>query len=110
MEGTALIAEERLRQVMSEGWTAEHDDWHSTGEMAIAAACYAIPKDVREKSIWNTTLLEYLWPFEFAYWKPAEKTKSVRKAQENRICELVKAGALIAAEIDRLQRAKGGKS
>ena len=105
-EGTALIAEERLRQVMSEGWSAEHDDGHSTGEMAIAAACYAIPDDVREKPIWSATLLEYLWPWEFAWWKPAAKTRSERKARESRIRELVKAGALIAAEIDRLQRLK----
>ena len=77
--------------------------------MAIAAACYAIPDDVREKPIWSATLLEYLWPWEFAWWKPAVKTRSERKARESRIRELVKAGALIAAEIDRLQRLRDTK-
>lgn len=100
-EGTYLIAQERMRQVSQEGWTAEHDDEHSAGEMARAAACYALPKDIRENTIWHHQLLEYLWPWEFAWWKPAEKKLTPAK----RIRELVKAGALIAAEIDRLQRA-----
>jgi hypothetical protein len=100
VEGTALIARERMRQVAQEGWTAEHDDGHSVGEMAVAAACYALPKDIRERVVWQTTLLEYLWPWEFYWWKPAEKKLNRAK----RIRELVKAGALIAAEIDRLQR------
>ncbi|HNP65489.1 MAG TPA: hypothetical protein PKH39_16265, partial [Woeseiaceae bacterium] len=35
------ILAERLRQISDEGWSLEHDDKHSNGEMAQAAACYA---------------------------------------------------------------------
>lgn len=100
--GVDLIAEERQRQVEQEGWTAEHDDGHSRGEMARAAACYAMPKSVREMPILHTSILEFVWHWEWSWWKPAET-----KAKRARIRELVKAGALIAAEIDRLQRIEG---
>ncbi|MFF6751834.1 hypothetical protein ACET5A_31145, partial [Pseudomonas aeruginosa] len=36
------VQAERLRQVEAEGWTPEHDDAHSHGQMARAAACYAL--------------------------------------------------------------------
>lgn len=85
--GTEMIAEERQRQITAEGWTPEHDDEHNTEEMAKAAAVYAIPRTEREPIFWN------LWPWHDSWWKPGD-----------RIRELVKAGALIAAEIDRLNR------
>lgn len=85
--GIELIAAERQRQVTVEGWTPEHDDEHMASEMARAAACYALPDgyDARYD----------LWPWDGYWWKPAPC---------NRIHELAKAGALIAAEIDRLTR------
>lgn len=85
--GTELIAEERARQISAEGWTPEHDDKHGMSELAMAAVCYATPAAHR-----GTTY----WPWSSRWWKPTP---------ENRIRELAKAGALIAAEIDRLQRA-----
>jgi hypothetical protein len=96
VEGAALIAAERRRQIESENWTPEHDDSHAKGEMADAAACYAkvaamnsypgpVPLDVPSN-----------WPWDAEWWKPSSDP----------IRNLVKAGALIAAEIDRLNRTK----
>ena len=95
--GIELIAIERQRQIEGEGWTAKHDDQHETGEIALAAACYAIP--VNRRGVFDSSrgLIEWLWPWDAEWWKPARSSRS-------RIKELVKAGALIAAEIDRLQR------
>lgn len=100
--GIDLIAEERLRQISVEGWTPQHDDTHTDNSLARAAACYAMPKDEREK-YQSFTFSEpkrwypRWWPksWDVKFWKPTPR---------NRIKELVKAGALIAAEIDRIQR------
>lgn len=94
-----LIAEERARQVTGEGWTLEHDDTHIDGEMPKAAASYALrAADVRTQypdGIPNGCCL--FWPWDKSWWKPSEDP----------IRNLVKSGALIAAEIDRLQRLRG---
>lgn len=83
--GAELIAAERERQVAAEGWTPQHDAGHADGVLARAAACYAIPARLRRLD---------LWPWESRYWKPSP---------DDRVRELVKAGALLAAEIDRLK-------
>lgn len=88
--GLELIAEERQRQIESEGWTDQHDDGHYSEELARAAACYATPKFWRSSAVLNV-----LWPWRQTWWKPTPN---------DRIRELAKAGALIAAEIDRLHR------
>lgn len=88
--GIELIAEERKRQIEKEGWSLNHDIEHKDGELAIAAACYAYPNYDKNENIQS----QLKWPFENESWKPSS---------ENRIRELQKAGALIAAEIDRLQ-------
>jgi len=95
--GIELIAEERLRQVSEEGWTPEHDAEHVNGELADAAACYAATPDFRDELEEHTDegLADLLWPWDASWWKPSP---------DDRVRELVKAGALIAAEIDRLQR------
>lgn len=99
--GADLIAEERLRQMTKEGWTAEHDDGHRPDEMALAAACYAIPDGYRhETGPLRRGNAPWLWPWETHWWKPSPR---------NRIRELAKAGALIAAEIDLLLRDETGK-
>jgi hypothetical protein len=95
--GTDLIAAERQRQIDAEGWTPEHDAGHVDESLATVAALYALPKGLREKPLLDVPLYRVLWPrhsWEFRYWKPTD----------DRVRELVKAGALIAAEIDRLQR------
>ncbi len=93
--GIELIAEERQRQIEKEGWTTAHDDEHIDGSIAKAAACYATPTDERNMGNWIEGVFPALWPWDLKWWKPTP---------ENRIRELQKAGALIAAEIDRLQR------
>jgi hypothetical protein len=84
--GIELISEERKRQVEKEGWTSDHDDKHDKSELAHAATCYLNTK--------HQTIIQGFWPWDKKWWKPSE----------NRIRNLVKAGALIAAEIDRLLR------
>lgn len=82
MSGVELIAQERQRQIDVEGYRPEHDRHHCNGELVDAAACYLAPR-----------LADKYWPWHRSYWKPSP---------DNRVRELVKAGALIAAEIDRL--------
>lgn len=99
--GIELIAEERKRQIEKEGWTLELDKYHKDESMAMAGACYAMPEKERNK-YQSYSFLEprrfypRWWPSSWAvsWWKPTP---------DNRIKELVKAGALIAAEIDRIQ-------
>jgi hypothetical protein len=93
LNGAELIYRERNRQLREEGWTAEHDDLHNQGELAMAAACYALTEFNRDEEMYRLTPPQ--WPWEAKWWKPTP---------HDRIRELVKAGALIAAEIDRIQR------
>lgn len=94
VDGASLIAAERQRQITAEGWTPEHDDEHGDGELVQAAACYALPPHYRVFD--EDASAPQDWPWDAEWWKPGD-----------RIRELVKAGALIAAEIDRLRRASG---
>lgn len=87
--GTLLISEERDRQIFEEGYTDKDDDVQTGESLACAAAVYATPTTKR-----GPNFIRYMWPYSSKYYKPTE----------DRIRELVKAGALIAAEIDRLQR------
>ena len=98
--GIEIIADERKRQIKEEGWTPEHDDQHTGGELAQAAAAYAFPQDFIDGCLdidtqFRLTNLFPAWWVD-SWWKPSP---------DNRIRELEKSGALIAAEIDRLQRA-----
>jgi len=93
--GIEAIAAERRRQIDVEEWNPEHDDEHERGEMGKAAVCYAIhacafplQPGMDDFNAW--------WPWEDKYWKPSDDP----------IRNLEKAGALIAAEIDRRKRAK----
>jgi hypothetical protein len=108
--GIELIAAERQRQIEKEGWTPEHDASHDMGELSEAAVCYATvaSAEARGSNVgeWPVYMFNgfndsnLTWPFADKDWKPSDDP----------IRNLVKAGALIAAEIDRLQRAqlKGG--
>lgn len=92
------VLAERQRQISVEGWTPEHDDEHADYKLSSAAGCYAM------------FTLAYpagdpasFWPWDKSWWKPS--------ADQRR--NLIKAGALILAEIERLDRAalasaKGG--
>ena|SRR5690242_16082826 len=111
MSGIERIARERERQLAVEGWTSFHDDAHSNEEMAMAAACYATPVPIKAKltlpvncgcreagcshSHTTRTRWDDPWPWA-AEWDKRKKHTRIR-------C-LEIAGALIAAEIDRLER------
>lgn len=105
--GAELIAEERNRQITEEGWDKEHDAKWKYDELTRAAACYALPELYRgmrtvkkdPKGKWfksNIIKVPLLWSFDWSWWKPTPN---------DRVRELVKAGALIAAEIDRIKDA-----
>jgi hypothetical protein len=108
--GVERIAAERQRQVTEEGWTPEHDDSHRGGAMAFAAACYAAPTDVFSviRGLAQSGFrVESLWPWDRKWDKrSARPASSMPKDIDGRIRDLEKAGALCAAEIDRLQREK----
>lgn len=102
--GVQLIAKERQRQIDVEGYDSSHDDTHERDELSLAAACYAIPQDSRNifaGQRGHSNVLSQLWPFERWSFKPSP---------EDRIKELTKAGALIAADIDRLLRLKNNEN
>lgn len=100
------VLAERQRQIDVEGWTLEHDDEHTEFSLSQAAACYAsvassqhwrkpddyqaipcpMPRAVQDQPAWPK-FWSKLW------WKP----KSPRR-------DLVRAAALLIAEIERLDR------
>jgi len=81
---------ERNRQMVIEGHTSEHDDRESEYRPLLLAAeaymCTVLDPDE------PLTAFE-IWPWDFEDFKPTDDRRN-----------LVKAGALIAAEIDRLDR------
>lgn len=96
-----MVLTERLRQINGEGWTPEHDDEHEDGELANAAACYALSeRDRKNQHLRPLDMVDVLWPWDDDWWKPTPN---------NRVRELEKAGGLIIAEIDRLLRISGKK-
>lgn len=106
LTGVELIAAERQRQVDEEGWTPEHDAEHDNGALADAAACYAATETIYRVAMDDRSDRDgehhgirwyEPWP---RRWK---RTVNLTPTTAERVRELVKAGALIAAEIDRLQ-------
>lgn len=89
-----MIAAERQAQ-LAMGYDASHDDQHATGELAAAAACFARGSTAVTDVSQNGEACN-LWPAEW----PSEIL-----GVNTRMRQLVIAGALIAAEIERLQRA-----
>lgn len=90
LSGAELIAAERRRQVEEEGWTPEHDGEHAEGDLYEAAIAYLLALGERDQPPPD------VWPWDSSWWKPTPGDE---------VRQLVKAGALIAAEIDRRQRA-----
>ncbi len=97
-DGVTLIAAERRRQIEAEGWTPEHDDTeHDHGDLAAAGSAYALhAADVLNPYSQGDgrDVIPDFWPFGKKWWKPSDDP----------VRTLEKAGALIAAEIDRLKR------
>ncbi|EOC2022920.1 TPA: hypothetical protein ACQQHD_003571 [Pseudomonas aeruginosa] len=80
------VQAERRRQITAEGWTPDHDDLYCAAELPRAAAAYILSGANDEAPA--------IWPFSAKWWKP-------RDARAN----YMRAGALILAEIERLDRA-----
>ena len=100
--GAADVLAERRRQVEAEGWDAKHDDAHGPATMAVAGACYALSYasvTSKEHVAWRDrygSSAAGLWPWDVEWFKP--KLREPRR-------DLVRAAALLLAEIERLDRA-----
>lgn len=91
--GIQLIADERKRQITEEGLTPDLDvEQQPHGQLAGAAACYALWNSPYLACPLLARLLVGFWPWGHEYWKPKDPIR-----------DLTRAGALIAAELDRLQ-------
>ena len=88
--GAYHISIERRRQMVEENHTSGDDDFYVKQELRLAALCYA------KIGVNKQTPCPRNWPWLGMFWKPSD----------NAITNLVKAGALIAAEIDRLDRVR----
>jgi hypothetical protein len=88
------VLAERARQISVEGWTPERDNQYAKGELAEAGACYAL---LAGKGATASELDQPgLWPWHWTWWRSTTRRR-----------DLVKAGALIIAELERLDRAAG---
>lgn len=118
MSGAELIGRERSRQISKEGYTLDHDASHNLGELAMAAACYCAPAYIFSMQDAYANQIHFVdpWPFSngdkrYSYGDAKENSGNILPnpstySKEERIDLLIKAGALIAAEIDRLQYVK----
>jgi len=91
------VLTERRRQITTKGWDHDHDDAQRNDEIAAFAAVYAMPEGARDwpakETGFGRTFAEALIPF---CWEP--KFGDRRR-------DLVKAAALLVAEIERIDRA-----
>lgn len=85
MTGIELITKEREEQLQKHGWTPQHDDQHYDGSLVHAAISAMLLDGDFFPENWD---LKYFNKFE----------------SKTLIDRMKVAGALIAAEIDRLQR------
>jgi hypothetical protein len=107
------VMAERQRQRDVEGWTDKHDDEHAAGELARAGACYALAdcgalatvgvqladRPGRDGAAAVKVFAFDLWRWSSDWWKPVDRRRN-----------LVKAGALILAEIERHDRNRRAES
>jgi len=114
--GASRIAAERRRQIDDEGYDDIHDDGeHDDGSLAMAAACYAA--SAGRKAIYAHEVSEFTesfvdpWPWDRRDDKrPLTGMGTLKKTTETENLNLlVKAGAFIAAEIDRLLRKRAAR-
>jgi hypothetical protein len=100
-EAARDVLAERRRQIEQEGWTLKHDDEHDGGQLPMAAASYAVAASYASAGLFPMPkgAPPTSWPWRKSWWKPTTPRR-----------DLVKAGALILAEIERIDRAaaKGG--
>lgn len=104
-EAASDVLAERKRQISAEGWTIEHDDDHDDGALSAAASTYALAASDRLNPVRRG--IEFgggrrgpsTWPWSRDSWKYGTPRRM-----------LVKAGALVLAEIERLDRAARSKT
>jgi hypothetical protein len=90
--GIELISEERQRQISEEGYTLEHDLMYDDPRDMIMAACiYANLGITEENDHEFLHQMADVWPWDLKYFKPKDQRRN-----------LIRAGALIAAALDRL--------
>jgi len=90
--GAQLVYLERERQINEEGFAPDRDQEYKEYQLVAAAMCYLTAAPAREQSGIDTSTPPPQWPWAPDWWKPSP---------HDPIRELVKAGALIVAEIDR---------
>jgi hypothetical protein len=90
--GIDLIVQERTEQITKHNWTPKHDDEHASSELAIEASHLALQQT--NCVVFNATFNR----------EEYEQFGLITKLSGQRIHQLKVAGALIAAEIDRLLR------
>lgn len=88
------VLAERRRQVEAEGFDIAHDDEHKDGELADAAACYALGVYSDRSDAGVPGDIPPYWPWDETWWTPKDRRRN-----------LVRAAALLLAEIERLDRA-----
>lgn len=102
------ILDERQRQIKKEGFKLSEDDNYIEGELGRAAVCYALAGSITHladrKGLVDAgsgyghainMMIYWIWPrgWDWHWWKPTDRRR-----------DLIKAGALIVAEIERLDR------
>lgn len=97
--GVDRIAAERRRQVQEEGFDRTHDEEHDGGQLSHAAAAYVLATIAPgNPTLYDAEGVPHIWPWAPEWWKPRDPVRNLEKA-----------GALIAAEIDRrLAEGDGG--
>ena len=103
------IIQERIRQTMVEGYTPAHDDEHTEGQLALLAAAYALSS--REPGRIGTLPRsgKPMPSIEFANTVEAIECYGWEFNPKSPIRDLVRAGALILAEIERRLRIREEK-
>lgn len=91
--GIDQITEERVRQITVEGYSADRDDTYVRDELVAAGRAYAIYADEQREGGPHSAIS--LWPWGQESWKPSPSP----------VRNYVKGGALLFAEVDRLNRA-----
>lgn len=87
------VYKERVRQVFDEGYSVYADDCHTHMELARGGAAYAVAKHIDNLGRHPAQLG---WPFPEFSFKPTDHRRN-----------LIKAMAMLCAEVERIDRATG---
>ena len=97
LTGVERIAADRERQKEHHHWDAEHDSEHSDNSLAIVAALYPAPFPIFKLLQVDESQRIFRDPWPLHWDREYDK-----RGDHSRIRQLEKAGALIAAELDRI--------